>query len=140
MKSLQQAIETPGETPANESVQAHRNRMKHKTYNWRPVIGSLLKTLQDHNFTLVSVDDEGEEHTLEGTPREHRQLAKRIIDSVDVSHLFVLHPSYPRHLWLFIVLGNEPHETVSNNTDWPILNLALEQFENKWIDRKVPTK
>jgi hypothetical protein len=108
--------------------------------NWKPVIGSLLKTLQDHNFELVSVDDEGEEHTLEGTPREARQQAKRIICSVDVSHLFVSHPSHPRHLWLMLVLGNEPHETVSDNTDHVVLNLALEQFEKKWIDRKTPTK
>jgi len=45
-------------------------------YNWKPVIGSLLKTLQDHHFTLREVEaDESHALVLVGlTPRQARQL------------------------------------------------------------------
>lgn len=94
--------------------------------NHRPQISKLLRTLQDHNFTLVSVDDETDEHLLEGTPRTRRQDAKRIICSNQHSHLYMTHPGYPMHLWLYIKL---PLPTVWTRFD--ILDLAIQQYERK---------
>ena len=112
-----------------------------KTYNWKPVIGSLLKVLLDHNFTLLAVNN-GEEHTsLVGTPRERRQKAKTEICATDESSLYVSHPSYPnKHQWIFIVLGNEPEETVADYTVNDLLELALEQFCKKWENKPTPTR
>lgn len=109
--------------------------------NWKPVIGSLLKVLQDHNFTLVSVDNGDGRVSLAGmTPRQARQLAKNEINATDDSHLWVSHPSHERKLWLYVVLGNEPEETVADYTVNTVLELALEQFENKWKNKPVPTR
>jgi hypothetical protein len=94
--------------------------------NPRPIVATLLRTLQDHNFTLVSVDDDRQEHTLTGTPRTRRQAAKSIICSNTVTDLYLLHPSYPRHL---MVTFNSSE--VIDHTEWPVLNLALQQYERK---------
>ena len=108
--------------------------------NWKPVIGSLLKVLQDHRFVLDSVDDDGKDHTLQGTPRQRRQRAKEIIDSVVVSSLYVRHPDHNKLLMLYIVLGNEPENIVADKSDVDILNIALEQFSKKWENKTCPTK
>jgi hypothetical protein len=109
--------------------------------NWNPVVGSLLKTLQDHNFTLVSVDNGDGKEALTGTERQRRQQAKKLICAVDVAELFITHPSSPsRSLWVYIVLGNEPEETVCDHTHFDVLNLAVEQFSRKWEGKPTPTK
>lgn len=104
--------------------------------NWNPVIGSLLKVLQDHHFVLDSVNDGEEEFPLKGTQREQRQEAKKVIASVDVSDLYVRHPSHDKLMMLMVVLGNSPEETVADHSSWPILELAVDQFSKKW--RGIP--
>jgi hypothetical protein len=94
--------------------------------NHLPRISKLLRTLHDHQFMLVSVDDEVTEWPLEGTPRTQRQEAKRIICANEHSHLYMTHPGYPMHLWIYIKL---PVPTVWSN--WMVLHLALEQHEKK---------
>ena len=106
--------------------------------NWRPVIGSLLSILQKHDFHLTIVDNGGGDVSLDGTPRQKRQQAKKEICAVDVSDLYVV-TDEDDLLWLQIVLGNEPHETVANYTCNKKLDIALEDFEQKWKDRKCPT-
>lgn len=110
------------------------------SYNWRPVVSSLLKTLQDHNFTLVSVDNGEHRVNLLGmTSRQSRQLAKSEIVSVDESSILVSHPSIgEKLLWLLIVLGNSPEETVADYSVNDILEIALEQFCKKWQNKPCP--
>lgn len=109
-----------------------------KKINYRPVIGSLLKKLQVHGFTLVSVDDGGETHHLTGTNREQRQQAKAAICAVDESHLYV-DTSEGSRKWLFIVLGNEPEETVSDHSGSG-LDEVIDEFTNQWAGKPAPTK
>lgn len=106
--------------------------------NYRPVVGSLLKKLQQHGFTLVSVDDGGETHHLTGTNREQRQQAKAAICAVDESHLYV-DTSEGSRKWLFIVLGNEPEETVSDHSGSG-LDEVIDEFTNQWAGKPAPTK
>ena len=109
------------------------------SYNWKPVVGSLLKTLQDHNFELVSMDNGDGKVFCQGTPRQQRQQAKTEICATDESHLFVKHPSHGEHLlWIFVVLGNAPEETVCDYTVFDILDLALDQFSKKWENKPCP--
>jgi hypothetical protein len=112
-----------------------------KTYNWKPVIGSLLKVLQDHNFVLYSTNNGEARVFFNGlTPRQARQLAKAEIVATDESGLYVTHPSYPdKFLWIYIVLGNEPEETVADYTVNDLLELALDQFSKKWENKPCPT-
>lgn len=107
--------------------------------NWKPVVGSLLKVLQDHHFELVRVHDGEGEIKLSGTPRQRRQAAKLAICAVDESDLLVKHPTLDKLAWLYVVLGNEPEETVADNSDVLVLNLALEQFAKKWKGKPCPT-
>jgi hypothetical protein len=106
--------------------------------NYRPVIGSLLKKLQDFGFTLVSVEDGGERHQLTGTNRDQRQQAKAAICAVDESHLYV-DTSEGARKWLFIVLGNEPEETVNDHSGSG-LDDVLEEFQQQWKGKSCPTK
>lgn len=108
------------------------------TYNWLPVVGSLLTKLQRASFTLVAVED-GEDLTkLEGTKREQRQQAKALICGVDESHLFVDNSEGVRRT-IFIVLGNEPEETVCDYSVDPELDAVVKDFSNQWEGRPCPT-
>lgn len=110
--------------------------------NWKPVVGSLLKVLQDHNFELQAADDGEDTLGLTGTPRSRRQKAKSIITSVDESSLLVSHPSLGKRAWLHIVLGNSPEETVADHSVTGLspcpLEAALEQFSRKWEGKPCP--
>lgn len=108
-----------------------------QTYNWKPVIGSLCRILQDHGFTLEYAHDGEDCLKLQGTDRQRRQEAKDIICGVDAADLYVRHGSHDKRMMLMIVLGNEPEETVADYSDVAILNIAVEQFTKKW--QGVPT-
>lgn len=107
--------------------------------NYLPVIGSLLKKLQQHGFTLVSVDDGGDTHHLTGTNRDQRQQAKAAICEVDQCHLYVDNSEGVRK-WLFLVLGNEPEETVCDCSGDSCLDPVLDEFSALWEGKKCPTK
>ena len=106
--------------------------------NYRPVVGSLLKKLQVSGFTLVSVDNGDGEVELTGTDRDKRQQAKSEICAVDESHLYV-DTSEGTRKWIFIVLGNEPEETVCDHSGSGLDDI-LEEFSNQWAGKSCPTK
>jgi len=106
--------------------------------NWKPVIGSLLKKLQTHGFTLVSVADGGVTYHLTGTARAQRQQAKAAICAVDDAVLHV-DTSEGSRKWLYIVLGNEPEETVSDHSGSG-LDEVIDEFINQWAGKPCPTK
>ena len=107
--------------------------MNQPTYNWKPVVGSLLSKLQNAGFTLVSADGQ----RLEGTDREKRQQAKAAICAVDESHLYV-EDSEGISKWIFVVLGNEPEETVNDYSCHPGLDAVLEDFVKQWEGKPCP--
>lgn len=121
-----------------EQLVRHLEEKQKPSLTWKSVIGSLLKKLQDHGFTLVSVDDGGETHHLTGTNREQRQKAKAAICAVEESHLYVDNSDGVRK-WLFIVLGNEPEETVCDCSGSG-LDEVLEEFSKQWEGKPCPTK
>ncbi len=156
MKSLEQLKtdleiyqEALAEAP-NAQVRQHYRQLCWSTYdaienfkppvtrNWNPVIGSLLKKLQDHGFTLVSVDDLGETVELSGTDRDKRQQAKALITAVEESVLYVDTVDSVRK-WIHIVLGNEPEETVCDHSAIG-LDEVLEEFSEQWKGKRCPTK
>ena len=111
---------------------------KHKpSLNWRPVVGSLLKKLQTHGFTLVSVNDGDEDHTLVGTDRDKRQQAKAAICAVDEASLYV-DTSEGVRKWIYIVLGNAPEELVADCSGSG-LDEVLEEFSKQWEGKSCPT-
>lgn len=105
------------------------------TYNdWTPVVRSLCRALVEAGFSLHSVDD-GEERVL--TPTVDK--ATEHVCAVDESHLFVTHPAYDKRPMLFIVLGNDPCETVADYSDRPELDACVEAWSDSWEGRKCPT-
>jgi hypothetical protein len=110
-----------------------------KTNNYRPVIGSLLPKLPKAGFTLVSVDSGCGQVPLTGTDREKRQEAKFEICAVDEAHLYVEN-SESISKWLYIVIGNEPEETVCDYTCDSGLDEVVEEFQQQWKGKKCPTK
>ena len=120
-------------------VEARQARLPRPTPNYRPVVGSLLSTLQHAGFELVSVEDGGAWHTLEGTPRSRRQAAKAAICAVQDASLFVRN-SEGKKLWLYIVLGNEPEEIVSDFTVNLELEKAIDKFSQKWEGKPTTNK
>jgi len=102
-----------------------------KTNNWKPVVGSLLSTLQKHGFALHHTDNGEAKMYFEGlTSRQARQLAKAEINATDESDLYVTKDG--RRHWVFVVLGNEPEETCCDYTDHPGLDAAIHEFSQRW--------
>lgn len=96
------------------------------------VIGSLLRCLQDHRFELVATDTvRGSGSTsLTGTPRQHRQQAKKIIRYWPLSYLYLSHPDTSENLMVHV--GNRDGRIeVTDTADFLPLSLALQQFRKK---------
>lgn len=112
--------------------------MEKQYNNWTPVINSLLETLIKHGFTLHEVDDECDEGAI---PVHSLKEAEGLITGVDMSSLYVKHPTVDKTFWLYIVLGNEPYETVADYSHLegnPILDRAIDEFSDFWVDKPTP--
>jgi hypothetical protein len=102
-------------------------------YNWKPVIKSLLKHLEAEGFIPFEVNNGGED---EATPTWKDVLKE--IDATDESHVYLKHPSVDKILWLFVVLGNEPWETVCDYSCNDHFDKAIEAFQDKWEGKSCP--
>lgn len=100
--------------------------------NWEPVIRDLLNCLLKNNLTLVSVDNGDGEVDVNSIDEAIYE-----IDGTDESSLYVKNPDGKRR-WVYIVLGNEPFETVCDYTCDPLLDKACDEFSQLWEDRPVP--
>jgi hypothetical protein len=114
-----------------------------KTYNnWTPVVKSLLNILvKEYNFELYKVNDGGDEDEfIVGNNNDEKiNLATNLISGVDSAELFIKHPDYPKEtLWLLIVLGNEPFETVADYTCFSLLEEAIDKFSEEWEGKDCP--
>jgi hypothetical protein len=102
--------------------------------NWLPVVKSFLNICAAHGLKIQKVDD-GEEDTLTDNVNE----AAKAVCAVDEASVYLLTPEGKR-LWVFIVLGNSPEETICDHTCNPLLEKAAEEFSSKWEGKNVPTK
>ena len=100
--------------------------------NWKPVIEDIIKCLSNNGLTLHSVDN-GDGEVLVDTIDE----AVEEINATDESDLYVKNPEGKKR-WIFIVLGNEPFETICDYTVDPLIDKAHEEFSTMWEDRSVP--
>jgi len=100
--------------------------------NWVPVIEDIIKCLLKNNLTLVSVDN-GDGEVCVDDPDE----AVEEIDATDESSLYVKNPEGKKR-WVFIVLGNDPCETICDYTCDPLIDKAADEFYELWGGRSVP--
>ena len=105
-------------------------------YNWKPVLRSLAKSLEDAGCTLIGACD-GEE-TFETNSR--KEIAE-IVASVDEGCIYVTTPDTPagKRKVVFCVLGNDPEETAADWTCDPAIDKGVDAFSAKWESRKCPT-
>lgn len=102
--------------------------------NWKPVIKSLLKHLENEGFSPFQVDN-GDGRVKTSTWKD----ALEEINATDESHVYLKHPSVEKSLWLYVVLGNEPEETVCDYSCNEFLDKATGAFSDKWEGKPCPT-
>jgi hypothetical protein len=111
-------------------------------FNWKPVVESLIINIQSAGFNLQSVND-GEELF----PQPTLDFAVDTITSVDEAWASFTDSNGVKRS-VFIVLGNEPYETVCDYTypkntpqDDPIQikwEKAMEEFSDFWEGKSCP--
>lgn len=105
-------------------------------YTWKPVALHLCLLLQQQGFTLDSADNGEEEIKTDNIDELVENLT-----ACDEARLYVSRPfefGGTRKLALYLVFGNEPHETVADYTVDEKLEAALEIFEEFWSRRRTP--
>ena len=111
-------------------------------YNWSVPVKSLLTMFQVEGFNITDVHDGEEMIQIDQKLSKSaiRQTAADIIVSVEES--YVLIEKQGMKTILFIVLGNEPDEIVSDYTYTPQLEELLEEtidkYVTQWEGKKCP--
>ncbi len=110
-----------------------------KKLNWKPVIKSLLTELIHNGYTIENVDNGEEEYFTDDIDE-----ATSLIDATDESYLTI--SKGKTRSCLFIVLGNSPHELVSDfsmpqdKIDAADLEHTLINWSDSWEGRVCPTE
>lgn len=105
-------------------------------FDWKPVVRSICKTLVENGVEIVGASD-CEEPIKSSNIKEIVEC----ICGVDEGYIYVKTPDTPegKKKVLFIVLGNEPEETIADWSSDPLLDKVCEKFSEKWEGRKCPT-
>jgi hypothetical protein len=107
--------------------------------NYLPEIESLLSSLISAGFKLRAVDN-GDNLSPDGWEYGKGQADfARLLEQTDDSKLLVESP-HGRNLVLWIVLGNDPGEMVSDSHSDPELDKVIEAHEEKWEGQRQPMK
>ena len=112
------------------------------SYDWWVPVKSLLTMFQVEGFNITAVHDGEEMIQIDQKLSNHaiRGTAADIIVSVEES--YVLIEKQGMKATLFIVLGNEPDEIVSDYTYTPQLEELLEEtidkYVTQWEGKKCP--
>ncbi|MFN5920263.1 MAG: hypothetical protein ACK45I_03065 [Bacteroidota bacterium] len=113
------------------------------SYNWTPVVMSLLNHLQKAGVTITAVDNGEDLIEIDNSVSnlKQRKAACEEIVSVDESYVRLGYGPEQKRAHLFIVLGNEPCETVCDYgtaDDSGIVDNAIDNFIAAWEGRKCP--
>ena len=101
--------------------------------NWKPVIESFFAIALKRGFTLHTVDNGGGEDVLMNSIKE----AVEEVTATDESHVVLKDPAGKR-VWFYLVLGNEPYETICNYSVHDLADKVQEEFSDKWEDKRCP--
>lgn len=105
--------------------------------NWRPEVRSLLNRLIAAGCKIRSVDN-GEETTKFKEPVDLNHVIRELT-ACDSTRLYVTTPDAPSLIrWLYIVLGNDPGELVSDYVVDPVLDAVTEAHYNEWEGKPQP--
>lgn len=107
-----------------------------KTINhWNPVILSFLSIAAKHGLTPVKVDNgDGWE------PVKDISEAVEEICAVDEAYVAFAPDENGKKPWAFIVLGNEPFESIADYSVHPALDKACDEFLEEWEGKPTPQR
>ena len=113
------------------------------SYNWTPVVMSLLSHLQKAGVTITAVDNGEELIKIDNSASnlKQRKAASEGIVSVDESYVRLRYGPEQKRAHLFVVLGNDPEETVCDYwtaDDSGIVDNAIDNFIAAWEGKKCP--
>ena len=102
--------------------------------DFRPEVRSLIKSLKNNGFIIVSVNN-GEECV------EYKEVkVTEFLEEVVATDEAVLKVKYNDKICsLYLVYGNDPGELVADYTDFEPLDEVIDLHYNKWEGRKQPT-
>ena len=103
-----------------------------KRYNWKPVVRTICTKLLKEGCTFAFVDDGGEDVKVNTVDE-----AVDAICAVDEARLYVKMPDGSLK-GLFIVLGNDPYETICDYHVDPILDKIVDEFAEEWEGKPCP--
>lgn len=111
--------------------------------DWTPVVRSLLARFANAGYTIHSVDDGGDRHRFEaGSISQKIRAAADCVCGVDEAHVYLRKGD--AKVTLFLVLGNDPFETVCDYGASPELgsepDAIVEAFSDSWEGRRCPTR
>lgn len=109
--------------------------MSKTIYNWKPVVGSFIRIAQHHGLVLQGVDN--------GDGIVKTASTANAIDEAcacDEARVYFTAPDDGKRVVAYLVLGNDPDETVCDYSVHPLMDAAAAEFSKKWEGRKVPTK
>jgi len=101
--------------------------------NWKPVIKSFFTIALAHGFTIHTVDNGDGEDVLMNSIEE----AVEEVTATDESHVVLLAPDGKR-VWFFLVLGNEPFETICNYSVYDLADKVHAEFSDEWEGKPCP--
>jgi hypothetical protein len=79
------------------------------------------------------VDNGGGEDVLVNSIKE----AVEEVAATDESHVVLKDPT-GKHMWFYLVLGNEPYETICNYSAHDLADKVHEEFSDKWENKECP--
>jgi hypothetical protein len=99
-----------------------------------PEVRSLIKTLKENDFQIISGSD-GEESFKFDTMSRTEFLES--VTACDEGYLKVRYNE--QNYTIFLVYGNEPGEVICDYSSLPELDQVAEAHYDKWQNRKQPT-
>ena len=99
-----------------------------------PEVRSLIKTLKDNNFQIISGSDGVEMFKFD---KMGRTDFLESITGADEGFMWVRYKEATYNLYL--VYGNEPGEVVCDYSSTPELDQVMDTHYEKWQNRKQPT-
>lgn len=111
--------------------------------DWTPVIRSLIARFTKAGFSLHAVDNGDERKSLVGlTATDAKLLATCYVCEVDQANLYLRKGEAKVNL--FLVLGNEPFETVcdfgASESVESEVDAIISAFSESWEGRRCPVK
>ena len=102
--------------------------------NWKPVVKSFLTIAAKHGLVLQGVDNGDGYEKISDLSKGADEAS-----ATDEARVYFETPE-GKVIGAYLVLGNEPFETVCDYHCHPLMDKASDEFSEAWENKKVPKK